>query len=200
MKDKAYISYSSKDSSIQLLFCYSLNLWSWRDIVHYSYSSISISLPGHSFFYSVFHANCQFAVVWKEQSHFLLSLLFSWSSWECMWIEDLIIGWHSSCFSVSWSLRLPRSLAFILASFFAPPHHLISSEDEDWWRYFLFFFPSPCCWVLSLPLCPTKRLITVLPFLCCCFCEWRAERERERENRGRYFICSSMSIKENFSL
>lgn len=121
MKDKAYISYSSKDSSIQLLFCYSLNLWSWRDIVHYSYSSISISLPGHSFFYSVFHANCQFAVVWKEQSHFLLSLLFSWSSWECMWIEDLIIGWHSSCFSVSWSLRLPRSLAFILASFFAPP-------------------------------------------------------------------------------
>lgn len=40
-------------------------------------------------------------------------------------------------------------------------YHLISSEDEDWWRYFLF--PSPCCWVLSLLLCPTKRLITVLP-------------------------------------
>lgn len=34
-------------------------------------SSLSQAL---SFFYSVFHTNCQFAVLWKKQSRFLLSL------------------------------------------------------------------------------------------------------------------------------
>ena len=100
------------------IFCYSVRLWSWRDIVHYSYPSISVSLPALSFLYSVFHTNCQFAVLWKEQSRFLLSPLFSRSPWESMLWKELIIGWHSSCFSVSWSLSLPCSLSFILPSFF----------------------------------------------------------------------------------
>lgn len=60
-------------------FCYSVNLWSQEDIVHYSHSSISIPLPALYSVYSAFHTNCQFAVLWKERSCFLLSLLFSLS-------------------------------------------------------------------------------------------------------------------------
>lgn len=74
------------------------------------------------------------------------------------------------CLLISPSTLLSLSILLHFLAFLTPPpppapppYHLISSQDEDWWRYFLIFFTLPCCWVLSRLLCPTKRLITVLP-------------------------------------
>lgn len=50
---------------LNLIFCHYVNLWSQRDIVQYSYSSLSLSLPALSSFYCAFHTNCQCAVLWK---------------------------------------------------------------------------------------------------------------------------------------
>lgn len=86
---------------------------------------------------------------------------------EKSWLLD---GTQAAFLSPDLSVHLPLPPSFFLHFWplsHTPPSssiHLISSEDEDWWRYFIFFFPSPCCWVLSLLLCPAKRLITVLLF------------------------------------
>lgn len=95
-------------------FCFSVNLCSWRDIVRCSYS-----LPSSLLFYPVFKTKCLFAVLWKEQSSFLLFLLFSWSPWESVLWKELIIARHSSCFPVSWSLP-STLLSLSLVSFFRP--------------------------------------------------------------------------------
>lgn len=125
------------------------------------------------------------------RSRALFFSLFSQSPWESMLWKDLIIWWLSSCFFLSPDLsvypaRTPFHCCYV---FWASPHrlfyHLISSEDEYCWRYFPLFFPAPCCWVLSLLLCPTKRLITVLPLLWKVLFLWingmtDGERVRER--------------------
>lgn len=49
---------------------------------------------------------------------FSFSLSYSLGLLEKVCWKELIIGWHSSCFSVSWSFRLPHSLSCILALFF----------------------------------------------------------------------------------
>lgn len=83
-------------------FCYSVHLWSLRDTFLH---------PSRRFPFSpVFHTSSQFAVLGREHGCFLVFPLFSLSPWESMLWKELIIGWHSSCFSVSWSLRLPLSL------------------------------------------------------------------------------------------
>lgn len=96
--------------------------------------------------------------------------LFSWSSWGNMLWKELIIIWHSKL--LLWVLISPshslsrhhfcfifQSLSLSL-SHSTPSHHLISSADEDWWRNFFLHHD-----VLSLLLCLTKRLITVLPLM-----------------------------------
>lgn len=59
--------------------------------------------------------------------------------------------------SPSFLLYFPVSLSLSLCLSFNP---LISSADEDWWRNFFLHHD-----VLSLLLCLTKRLITVLPLM-----------------------------------
>lgn len=167
------------------VFCYSVNLWSWEDIVHHTFSSTSKPLLALPSFYSVFHINCQFAVLWKEQRCFLLTLLFSLSLLEKVCCEKswLLDGTQAAFRSPDLPVHLPLSLSFLhpfLASHTTPSSsiHLISS---NWWRYIIFFFfPSPCCWVLSLLLCPTKGLITALLWKCFFVNCWGTGRERDR--------------------
>lgn len=121
--------------------------------------------------------------------------------------KELIIGWHSSCVSVSWSLRLPRSLAFIRATFMASltdtPPHLSFNFIWGWGlAKILFSFLHHAVECFHCYCVPLKDSLLSFPFCRkCCFCEWGADRWTDRgRNREReisfytFKLCLTVSI------
>ena len=147
-------------------------------------------LPPFSFLSFIPTVSLLSLLPWKDQSRFLLTILSVPLRKYAVKGPDYFVALKLLFLSPDLSVYPARSPFHCCYVFWASPHrlfyHLISSEDEYCWRYFLLFFPAPCCWVLSLLLCPTKRLITVLPLLWKVLFLWingmtDGERERTEE-------------------
>lgn len=137
-KNKKFVKPCSRNLSIHLHLCFSIC------VVHCSYPSLSISPPTFSLFYTVFHTNCQFALLWKEQFSSPCPILLVFLRKYDVKRADYQMALQAASLSPKLSIFLTHSLHhscliflffFFLGITLTQPllfYHLISSGDKDW--------------------------------------------------------------------